>query len=180
MSAVISCFVCCLSNNIKSEIQQDNREQRRQAKWKSRIPIQLKVTKGLLNKTQSVWILHDRWAVSQSVTVLCNKLTQPSGFITQSSGMNDKCWGVNLLSWGERGSFNNSCLCKHIKQTERQTDRLTSSSRRTTSVFPQRAAWCSAVPDSDCLLISIPAWISNLMKKKTPNLYLNSIVHKMT
>lgn len=48
------CCVRCLGNNIK---------------------IHLKVTKGLKNKTELVWVLHDRWDGSQSATDLWNKLT---------------------------------------------------------------------------------------------------------
>lgn len=40
--------------------------------------------------------------------------------------------------------------------------RLTSSSSRTTSVFPQSAASCSAVPDLVWRLMSIPAWSRSL------------------
>lgn len=106
-------------------------------------------------------------AVVYSATLLCNNISHRLHHTAQW----DRCQVLRCktCSAGEGGSFNNSCFCKHIKQpdreVERQTDGLTSSSRRTTSVFPQRAAWCSAVPDSDCLLISIPAWISNLQHK---------------
>lgn len=41
---------------------------------------------------------------------------------------------------------------------------LTSSRRRTTSVFPHSAASWRAVPALVCLLISMPAWISSLLR----------------
>lgn len=55
---------------------------------------------------------------------------------------------------------------------------LTSSSSRTASVFPQRAASCNAVPDFVCRFISIPAWISNLNTYTQENFiktYLNTL-----
>lgn len=112
------------------------------------------------NRSESIWdefMKLDKWPLCS-----CQVNMAETCFITLLSGTNDKIWGADLAGWGEGGSVNNTCLYRHIKVTDRQTDRLTSSNRRTTSVFPQRAAWCSAVPDSDCLLISIPAWISNL------------------
>lgn len=42
---------------------------------------------------------------------------------------------------------------------------LTSSRRRTTSVFPHSAASWRAVPALVCLLISMPAWISSLLRE---------------
>lgn len=65
-----------------------------------------------------------------------------------------------LLRWGSDAPTT-VALRRHMQAGSR----LTSSSRRTTSVFPQRAAWCRAVPDSDCLLMSIPAWMSNLQRR---------------
>lgn len=57
--------------------------------------------------------------------------------------------------------------CIYIKKWMHTIDKqsnelLTSSSSRTASIFPQRAASCNAVPDFVCRFISIPAWISNL------------------
>lgn len=66
-----------------------------------------------------------------------------------------------LLRWGS-----DAATTVALRRHTQAGSRLTSSSRRTTSVFPQRAAWCRAVPDSDCLLMSIPAWMSNLQKEE--------------